>query len=162
MNATHSDLRIRGPLPMDVAGTLLAMIASAYPGAQVQTAAAGDALHVLIPNDQRPEDPELPEGLPLEVLRLDTTGLALSTPREVAAALTQVFEQVMVEHDPENYVELTIEVPRNEKDVAKYALVFARTSDQTPHQLRQEADRRLEEARARIAELKARLAAYET
>lgn len=137
------------------------MIASAYPGARIQTATAGDALHILIPNDQRPEGPELPVGLPLEVLRLDTFGLALPTPREVAVALTQVFEEVMAEHDPQNYVELTIEVPRGEGGAAKYALIFARANDHTPHQLGQDADRRLEEAQARIAELEARLSTYE-
>lgn len=161
MDPTHSDLRIRGPLPMDIAGTLLGMIASAYPGAQVQTASAGDALHVLIPNDQRPDDPELPDGMPLEVLRLDTSGLALSTPREVAAALTQVCEAVMAEHDPQNYVELTIEVPQDD-GFDKYALAFARTIDQTPHQLHLDAERRLGEAQARIAELEAQLATFET
>ncbi|MEH0110527.1 hypothetical protein V6N00_12525 [Tersicoccus sp. MR15.9] len=155
--ATH--VQIRGPLPLDVAGTLLNAIGRVYPSTRVAPVDYGDALHLVIPRGDRPVDADLSEGLPVEVLRLDPSGLSLTTPREIAVMLATVMEDAFAENEPENYLEFTMEVRPTSGRGRRYAMAFARSREQTPAQLRETAERKLEEANARIADLEAQVAA---
>lgn len=155
--ATH--VQICGPVPLDVAGTLLTAIGRVSPGTRLAPVDHGDALNLVIPASDRPVDADLSEGLPVEVLRLDPSGLSLTTPRDIAVLLATVMEEAFAENEPENYLEFTMEVSPTSASGRRYATAFAHSREQTPAQLRAAAERKLEEANARVAGLEAQVAA---
>lgn len=158
----HTEIRIRGPIPADLASTLLALVGGAYPSAKAQSAAPGDALSLLIPDEDRPVHPDSPPtGHVAEVFRIDAEGLSFSTPYELASAMTQVLEDAFAEFEPENYLETKLSVPTAEGGERRYAMIFARTPGQSPHELRQAAERRAEAAEAEVQRLQAELARLE-
>lgn len=142
----HTDVRIRGPLPLDVASTLLQVIDRVYPGTKVTTARGDDALHLLIPVGERPVCPDLDEGLPVEVIKLNPDGMTVSTPQGLATMLTGIMEDAFAEHEADNYVEWSTRVPASEGH-RQYVMTFARSQQQTPAELRTKAERELAEAR---------------
>lgn len=155
----HTTVCVRGPLPADIASTILKLIGEAYPSTKVQTAGPGDALNLLIPKNERPVHPDSPSaGEPMELYRLDVNGASFSTSLELGATMTRVMEESFAEFDAENYVEMKLSVPTSEGGTHHYAMIFARTEGQSPHELRQKAERRAEAAESEVERLKEELA----
>lgn len=150
----YTPVHIRGPLPADILGTLLKVIGTTYPTARLSTASDGDAFTLLIPDGERPVDPESNAGEALEVLKLDPSGISFSTPKELAAAMTAVMEEAFAEFEPDNYVETEVSVPASEGGWRRYAMIFARSHEQSPHELRQAAEAKLAETEAEIERLR--------
>lgn len=150
----HSDthVRIAGPLPLDVAGTLLTAIGTVYPTTRLAAAADGDAMHLLIADTDRPRLPELANVEPAVITGIDPAGIRFSTGPEIGAILAQALDNVIEEHDAENYVEFSYESPRS-----RYTMVVARSGRQTPHALRVAAEERAEAAESRARALEEEL-----
>lgn len=157
----YTEVHIRGPLPADILCTLLQAVGNTYPSTRISTGSPGDALTLLIPDGERPESPGTPTGLPLEIVRLDPSGVSFSTPQELAATMTAVMEEGFAEFEPENYLETQVLVPTSEGGHRRYAMIFARTPEQSPHELRLAAEGELERARVEIARLREQLAVVE-
>lgn len=156
----HAEVRIRGPVPLDLAGTLLKAIGTLYPGTRIAPGRDGDALTLLIPDEDRPAAEGLDVGPPLEMIRLDPTGLTLGTPPELAATLARMAAETLGENpDAENYLEWTFHVPGD--DDCRYVLTFARSTEQTPHELRLAAEKTLKAAQEENARLATRVAELE-
>lgn len=153
----HTAVRIRGPLPADILGTILQLIGSAYPSARFSSGDDGDAFTLLIPDHERPENADGITGEPLEVIRLDPTGISFSIPQELAVTMTSVMEAAFAEFEPDNYLETQVSVPASEGGFRRYAMIFARAPEQSPHELRQAAEAKLAEANAEIGRLRGEL-----
>lgn len=159
--AGHSQVRIRGPLPMDVAGSLLTAVGTLYPGTRIANSQAGDALNLLIPDTDRPAMEGLDFGEPLEVIRLDTSGLSVTTPTQVATVLAATMESALAEHPAaENYLEMKLQTPDGEG--GQYVLIFARSEGQTPHELKVAAEDEVSRLRGQVADLRRRIAVMQT
>lgn len=149
------------PLPMDVAGTVMKLIGTAYPNASISNGAGG--MNFSIPYGDRPK--ELPEDFSpetqlensAEVLSFgpDENGaltLGISTPSDLAEICFEVM-RTSFEGNPDalNYLETKC-YDRNNHDF--YIMTFQRGKGKTPHEMRQLAETKLEEANAKIDELR--------
>lgn len=157
---TDTHLRIRGPLPFDVAGSILPAIGALYPNTQMTQADGDDVLHLVIPARDRPVAEGLGEGIePVEVVRIDPQGIKFATVEEVGEFLVTIMENALAAQAPENYLQWSYEVPRG-RGHARYVLIVARSREQTPHELQQAAEARANAAEAKLAAVKAKVASH--
>lgn len=157
---SRTEVRIRGPLPLDVAGSLLNAVGTMYPGTRIASNAEGDALTLLIPDTDRPAAEGLDVGEALEVIRLDPTGLSAVTPPGIATAMAAMVDDLFAESPgAENYLEFTFAAPDHPHST--YVLICVKPGGETPHQLRLAADSELAAAEEEITRLKARIAELE-
>ena len=158
--ASHTELRIRGPLPFDVAGSLLNAVGTMYPGTRIASSARGDALTLLIPEADRPAAGTSDIDIPLEVIRFDPDGLATVTPPGLATAMATMMNDLFTETPAaENYLEFTFTDPEDPHD--EYVLICVKPGGETPHQLRLTAESKAKAASEEIARLQARVAELE-
>lgn len=157
---SRTKLHIRGPLPFDVAGSLLNAVGTMYPGTLIATSAEGDALTLLIPDTDRPAADGLDVGEPLEVIRFDPDGLSTVTPPGLATAMATMMNDLFTETPAaENYLEFTFTDPEDPHDA--YVLICVKPGGETPHQLRLTAESKAKAASEEIARLQARVAELE-
>jgi hypothetical protein len=151
-------IQVALPLPMDVAGTVMRLIGTAYPQALME--GNGRNMTFLIPEKARPRKVAKTKGKPEERLDVDSDllelgpdGISISTPEALAAAALEImrasFEQFP---DAKNYLEQRCYDRATNRG---YVMTFQRVEGKSAHELRQEAERKLELAEARIAELEA-------
>jgi len=158
-----TEIRIATPLPMDVAGTLMQLIGTAYPSAVIVSTPAGGmfdreyALVMKVDPAQRAKrvtkkqaEEAKPDDIEHETdfLGFDNGWISASPPEELGLYLGEIAHQMFTSTDGAiNYVEW--EVRAGEQD--RYVLSVAKSKEQTPHALRTKAE-------ARVAELEAQLA----
>lgn len=154
---SDTEVRVRGPLPFDVAGTLVNAIGKLYPGALLGSSNdPRDAIVIVIPDSERPGLP-LPDGeVALDVISISPQGLQAMTPVELIAPLAAWVDQRFEETGAENYIEQTVSL-RDARH--RYVLNFRRVEGKTPHELRRAAEAEAEQLRAENEALKSQLAA---
>lgn len=145
------------PLPMDVAGTVMKLIGTAYPNASISNGDGG--MNFSIPYGDRPR--EIPEDFvpetqlenPADVLSFgpDENGdltLGVSTPADLASVCLEVMRTSFEENpDALNYLETKC-YDRESHDF--YIMTFQRGKGKTPHEMRQLAEKKLAEANAEL------------
>lgn len=155
--ATTVDIRVATPLPSNVVLTLGALIEAAWPNSQLamNEDRLTNQIVFRIDNGSRQAVPDedaaallLPAGPgDVDITGLGPDGVSVLTPVEVAANLLPAIKAAFEEFpDAENYLEIPIYDPA---DGTRYILNFARSKDQTPHELRMAAERELADARGR-------------
>jgi hypothetical protein len=156
------------PLPLDVAGTLSALIGLAYPSAKIDTR-GGRQLWFMVDGADRarmpgkkraaavkeyaPEDPV--EGG--DVTHVDGTGWSVAPHEDVALALADMVTRILDADGEagENYLEWQLS---DRKDPSKQYVVYAaRSKAQTPHALRTAAERALAQCQRELADARAEL-----
>lgn len=147
---------VSSPAPMNVAGTVLALLGAAYPQAQFCSPRPGEALRVEVPRDADPAPVKDPASHVVQVLRIDPDGLSFETPQQLASMLCEVVEQAFTDvPEAENYLEMPLTWESSRR---RYVMTFARSADQTPHALRRAAEARADAAEARAADAEDELA----
>lgn len=153
-------LRIELPLPLDVVATVTKMAGSVYPGATISTK---DPRHltICIPAKERgrrgsvkaakaakqvSEDP----GQEAELTNFVDGTVSTTFPREPGLILAEcAASYIDAFPDADNYVEQEVTT----KDGRRFTFAVCRSRQQTPHQLRQNAEAEVVRLKARIAEL---------
>lgn len=151
------DICIATPLPSSILLSVGSLLDAAWPGAEIAANHDPRVNQVIFRIPNRPpvqlsaaeaaslvREPD-PEG-DLEVTRLGPDGAGILTPEALASALLPVIEQAFTEFpDAENY----LEIPVFSREAGKrYLLTFSRSAGQTPHELRMQAERKLDRAYA--------------
>lgn len=152
-------MRIALPLPLDVASTLMNVISQVYPSAAIDMSAKN--LDILLDKQDR-VDPKADGGDPFEgakrfasafeaeVVALTATGdLHLAAPRLLSEVVVPLARAATQAPGVENY--LTWEV--QDTDGSRYVISAAKSSGQTPHALREAAERKATVYAARLREL---------
>lgn len=151
-------IRIDLPLPMDVAGTMMRLVGTAYPDALME--GRGGSMTFIIPDGARPRKVSKAKAKPDQVMEVETDlleigpeGISISTPEHLAAACLHVMESAFEQFpDAKNYLEQRC---YNRETHKGYVMTFQRMDGKSAHELREEAERKLAAAEARIAELEA-------
>jgi hypothetical protein len=171
---TQDDARVRIdlPLPLDVVNTLMGVIGAVYPGAMIDTTVTG-ALVFRVPAEERrrrlpgrkklaalhvpePEDP----AARAQALGFDRDGgVSVSPAEELTAALLAPTRKLFADHGDaaQNYV--SWEVNDREEPGRRWFLFAARSAQQTPHELRMQAEAEVTRLQGVVASLRAELAA---
>jgi hypothetical protein len=153
---TVIDIKVATPLPSNVVLTLGALIDAAWPGSELAVNEDRFTHQVIFRIDnaaRRPLDDADAAALHvdpvgIEVSSLGPEGAAVITPVEIAANLLPTIQAAFEKFpDAENYLEMPV---HDRSDGHRYLLTFARSKDQTPHELRVRAERELADARGRI------------
>ncbi|HEY1178473.1 MAG TPA: hypothetical protein VGF17_20140 [Phytomonospora sp.] len=176
-HADWAPIVVGGPLPMDVATTLMQLIGAAWPSAVIDTSGrhAGQlsrwdspALVMLI--DPKARAKRVTKKQVAEAKQYDdgeggslvaiteedghTVVKMGDTPEELQLFLGGVAHDLFAQIGGDNYVEWTV---RTGDGAHTYVLSIARSKRQTPHALRTKAEKDLEELRAAVRDI---LAAY--
>ena len=154
-------IRIRQPLPLDVAGNLIKAIGTMYPDAQIVLSEHGPDLVIDLGtrtarHSKKRIAAEMDDGEPVDAgFSFTPDGVKVSTPQEATLALAEWAYIMLTAHeDAFNYVEQTVTLPADGDREAKRLLLTACWSKgQTPHALRMAAEERAEKAEARLREL---------
>ena len=165
--AVGTPIDIGLPLPLEVAGTLMALVGAAYPDCVIDTTGArGNGLHIVIPAGSRTRKVSKAEAKKTRALvegedgpsGNQFAGFSTSADGKVAATLLSEDEvihslaagalAILERHEAENYVEWTLTA-----DGRSLAVSACWSESQTPHQLRLAAEVRADAAEARVAEL---------
>ena len=161
-------IRIEGPLPMGVAGTLMTTIGHLWPDAVIKPGGKKYgyreyALDLRIPPDTPAQtlDEEFIEQMQKETkddgsdfLGFDDDGwVAFAPPEELCLYLGSVAHAIMIAHEPEavNHVEWTIKTG-NEPEDPSYVLSISRSKAQTPLAMRKNAEAEIERLKAILDE----------
>lgn len=167
--ATGTIIDIKLPLPMPIVGTLMKLIGTAWPEAQLGDDSYGRGMTFIIPKGAKPKrvtkaatkaivndhptDVDLPD-----VLEFWPNGMNTSVSRLIADQLVVAARESFTENpDALNYTETLV---TDRESGARYVMIFARSPQQTPHALRMAAERALGDAQERNAALEAELAKY--
>ncbi|WP_026535765.1 hypothetical protein [Arthrobacter sp. H14] len=156
---TTTDIRIATPITSSVLLTLGQLIDAAWPGAQMATNEDPTVNQIVFRvdhasrtdvTDERAKslvtDPD-PDG-DLELHNLGPDGVSIRTPSDVAAALLPVLESSFEVHSSAaNYLEIPVHNPDTGH---RYLLTFCRSKGQTPHNLRMQAEEKLEQAHTTV------------
>lgn len=130
------------PLPMDVAGTLMRLIGTAYPNARISNST--DGMDFEIPLSDRPRD--IPEDFDVDSIDPDDShllsfgpeGLQISSPQDLTSLLLDVMKTSFAENPgAENYLETRCFDRENHEF---YVMTFRRLHGKTPHEMRQKAE----------------------
>lgn len=171
-NATGwAEIRVETPLPMEVAGTLMQLIGTAWPDAMVRTD-AGRALTMVVDHTRRPKKvtkkatkaivagqaAEQDEAVAAGVGDSDFLGfndgwVTLAPPEELSLHLGAVCARMLESAEGAvNYLEWEVREPARDDGTpgARYVLSAARSKGQTPHALRTRAETELADLRARL------------
>jgi hypothetical protein len=147
-----TDIRVATPLPSSVLMTLGRLIDLAWPGAELATGNRGEitfrvnraAASDITADEAAGAKVELAEG-DVAIQELGPEGVSLVTPAALAASLLPILKASFQENpDAANYLETTVTDP---DDYNRYVLIFAPSAQQTPHELRMTAEKRLATAR---------------
>lgn len=151
------------PLPLDITGSLLAAVGSMYPNAQIVTdgdpakltLAIADADRAGLDGDGMPA--QIPRPTPADTEALLTSlrdgSIGVSPPEWFAKMMLSICAEIVEASSAENYVEMTLHGKGPDGEPRTWAVVVARSHDQTPHQLRIAADQRAERYAERLREL---------
>jgi hypothetical protein len=155
-----TDIRIELPLPMDITGTLLKIIGLTWPGAvikQEKNSRDWDRhLVVGIPNAQRHKTPKAAEkyvkrkeylnaNADAAITGLDPSGVSFGWPEWLARSWVAMAMDCWEKFpDAKNYLESTIHNPESRE---WYVFYVAKSEGQTPHALREAAEKRLQVVR---------------
>ena len=154
-----TDVRIGLPLPMDITGTLLNIIGLTWPGTVVKTGEGPsyDRHMVLgIPNSQRHKSAKAAEkytkrkqflnaDTESDLTNLDPSGVSFTWPEYLAKTWVNLARECWEKFpDAKNYLESTV-LDRETKQ--EYVFYVARSKGQTPHALRDAAEKRLQAVR---------------
>ena len=164
------DVRIELPLPMDITATLLQVIGLTWPGTMIKDGKgqwrSDNRLVLAIPESERHKSPKKAEKYAKAKAHLDAnadstvnhlgpSGAGFGLPAYVSELLVGMcraqFEHF---HDAENYVESEVYDRENH---TRYVVICARSAEQTPHALRQQAEAERDQLRAEVDRLRAAL-----
>lgn len=151
-----TSIRIAAPLPLNVAGSLMQMIGTAWPEAVIQQSERrNDGLHMLVPT-KPPEDVDREFLEQLGKTTEDVTAeadflgfhdgwVAFAPPEELCVELGRVAHAIFTAHQPEaiNHVEWGVKTG-NESDDATYILSISTARDRTPLAMRKAAEAEVE------------------
>lgn len=158
--ANKTAIQISLPLPMPVVGTLMKLIGAAYPDAEMANSSYG--LKFLIPKNVEPQElpadftPEPHGEDDVDVTSLGPDGIAINTPTELAAICLHVMKVAFEEFpDAKNYLETQC---YDRAEGKSYVLTFRRAEGNTPHQMRQLAEKERDDAKAELAKVQKELA----
>lgn len=158
------EVRIGLPLPMDVAGTITRAFAVLWPDGkfdQSRSPSGREMVAVITDSDRmtnatkkaiakakmNSEDVTL-EGL---LVAWDPDGtLGLTLPQVAQERLVEICVAMLSASEAPNYLECPVTTP----DGQRYAVAACRSTKQTPHELRMEAERQLAEAQAKLAAIR--------
>jgi hypothetical protein len=160
MSDDLTEIRIGLPLPMDITGTLLNVIGLTWPGAVIK---GGDDMptvprHMVvgIPDKQRHKSVKAAEkyakrkefldaNADADITELDPSGVGFSWPQWLAAQWVAMARQCWEKFpDASNYLQSEI-LDKDTKQ--RYVFYVAKSKGQTPHQLRDAAEKRLQAVR---------------
>lgn len=166
--AVGTPIDIGLPLPLEVAGTLMALVGAAYPDCVIDTTGArGNGLHIVIPAGSRTrkvgkaearktravvEGEDGPSGNQFAGFSTGADGKVAATllsEDEVIHSLAAGALAILERHEAENYVEWTLT-----SDGRSLAVSACWSESQTPHQLRLAAEARADAAEAELARLR--------
>ncbi|WP_068059341.1 hypothetical protein [Nocardia xishanensis] len=158
------------PLPLDVAATLINLIGTAYPGAQMDASGGRDGwgrevMRMQIPSAERYASAAARDEIQAAkrvvederetMLASVRDGIAVSTPEEIQHQLGYLCSRFFLDNPAAvNYVEVEMDV-QNRDTRERFVLTVRRAEGKTPHALRKEAEAEVERLRARLAELEA-------
>ncbi len=162
------DVRVALPLPLDIAQTVMAMFGAVYPSTTVRnessrTGRSGDLILSIAESDRRRsvdpgtlEDAQafLGDGADADVMDLDASGgitLAVDD-AEPMRVLHTAAAALLLDSDAPNYLEFAL---YDQRTGDSHVVVLCRSPEQTPHQLREDAERRLTEAQHLLDEVRA-------
>jgi hypothetical protein len=148
----EADVRVRTPLAGSVMMTLGRLIDAAWPGAQLVDGEPGEVVfRITTAAKTAVDDSEAaalriePEGEDLAIHRLGPSGVSMANPAGLAAFLLENMKAAFAENpDAANYLETQVVDPDT---WSRYVLIFAKSKDQTPHELRTRAEENLATAR---------------
>jgi len=158
--ANKTAIQIALPLPMPVVGTLMNLIGAAYPDAEMGNSASG--LKFLIPSNAVPQElptdfTPVPSGEDdVNVTSLGPDGIAINTPAELASVCLHIMKATFEEFpDAKNYLETQC---YDREEGKSYVLTFRRAECNTPHQMRQIAEKERDDAKAELKKVQKELA----
>lgn len=152
LNST--DVEIRLPLPLDLAGTLLNLIGAAYPKAQVRM--SGSHMTVAIDPADRIPDGDLETYLESFTPSMLEPGVGetllqrdgVSAPEWLAHVLGEI-AQAALDNAP-NYIEAPLRLTATSGEMV---MTVARSEGQTPHALRMAAEARVSQLEDKLKDL---------
>lgn len=156
-----TDIAIKLPLPMSVSATLMNLVGTAWPDAELVDSNgggfAGDRHMVLRVPDAPARDVSAQEAADAvvepgdddgDLLELGPNGVSVSRPEQLSAMMLDIMLAGFEENpDAVNYLENHVRDPKTGKE---YVLIFARSVGQTPHELRMAAEARSDTAHANV------------
>lgn len=153
MSEKMTRIEIALPLPMDVAGTVMRVVGMAYPDALME--GGSRTMTFLIPEGARPRKgskakakPEQREDLDSELLDIGPDGISISTPEALAATALQIMKDSFEQFpDAKNYLEQRCYDRETHK---AYVMTFQRAEGNTPHELRQRAEEKVQQIEAAV------------
>ena len=166
VTTTRTDITLRGAIPLDVAGTLMRLVGSAYPSTTVSSDHRGMTFHI-DPSDRVEDESVLERAAELRVAAdewtLDTYlrqlgdgAVEVSLPAILTATLAGLAEGMFAEHDQDvNYLETTCSSTTHPGQ--RWAVIVARSAGQTPHELRRAAETATDRANREITRLRTKL-----
>lgn len=164
------DIRIELPLPIDITATLIQVIGLTWPGTMIKDGKgewrSDNRLVLSIPDAERHKSPKKAEKYAKVKAHLDANtdawinslgpgGTSIGLPEYVSRLLIAMcqaqFEQFP---DAENYIESKVYDTENH---THWVVICARSDEQTPHELRQQAEAERDELRAEVERLREQL-----
>lgn len=158
-------IEVRAPLPMDMAGTIMQLIGTAYPSARIDTRAGFDtAIAMLVDPHERARRVTKKDARALRARNeaggddiegaqfqgFDGDSLLITPPSELQLFLGEIAHRIFTGYEEDagepllNYLEWQVATPAGDG----YVLCVARSKQQTPHALRERAERDLSRAQA--------------
>jgi hypothetical protein len=163
---------LAGAMPMDVAGTMMTLIGSAWPTAVIDTTGrhlppyTRDGLVMLIDPRQRARKVSKKAAREIQqehargegeeaarFLRLKDGTLTMTAPEELMLHLGDVAHVICQGAAGDNYIEWEVRAQPVDAPEQTYVLSIARSKGQTPHALRTRAEAELDALRARVRAL---------
>lgn len=156
-----TQIAVRLPLPLGVAGAIMELVGTAWPGSTIVPQEGGglfgprELVMAIGDHDPVPVDPAEARAL-AEKAGLDGPMLEKFGPDGLSLSGTEAFNEPLVKActagfaanpDAVNYLEY--ELMRSDDD-RRYVVIFARSKGQTPHELRQAAEQRFVDAEAAV------------
>lgn len=161
-----------GSMPMDVAGTLMTLIGSAWPSARIDTTgrhlpySTASGLVMLIDPKERPRHVTKKGARAIQQQHARAEGeesaqfgrikdgtLSLQAPEELMLHLGDVAHIICDNLAGENYIEWEVRAQPVDAPEQTYVLSIARSKGQTPHALRTRAEIELNAVRVRVRAL---------
>lgn len=157
------DLRIEGPLPIDIVSNLTQALAAVYPntttGASARPYGETRVTYTITAHDrENPQPPGItdPTGLTpaqegMDLLAMSASGTAWTMPEWIGRMVIPMFRSTLeMFPEAENYLEQQFTV---EDDPIPWVALILRPEGKTPHELRRVAEARVAELERQLAEL---------